>query len=124
MSENRCRYTHYPMLQTRCPKRRGACGRKARPCGGWSCQDFELEPYQLTTLLEACRCLDTIELAEAAIRKEGVTIPGRYGPKANPACQTATQNRIVFSRLLREIGLDALADEAVRPKPLYAGRRR
>ena len=87
-------------------------------------QDFELEPHQLTLLLEACRCLDTIELAEAAIRRDGVTIPGRYGPKSNPACQVATQNRVVCSRLLREIGLDSLVDESVRPKPLYAGRRR
>ena len=124
MSENRPLYA-LPRAADAVPKPPRTL--KAKGQGLWRAvvQDFELEPYQLATLLEACRCLDTIELAEAAIRKEGVTIAGRFGPKANPACQTATQNRIVYSRLLRELGLDSILDtEASRPKPLYSGRRR
>ena len=86
-------------------------------------EDFELEPYQLKMLFEACRCLDTIEAAERAIRKYGVTVNGKFGLKSNPACQTATQNRTVYARLMRELGLDAIDVEAARPTPLYGGRR-
>ena len=52
-------------------------------------------------------------------------IHGRFGSKAHPLTSVEKDNKTVFSRLLREIGLDAIADtEAARPKLLYAGRRR
>ena len=86
---------------------------------------FELEGYQLESLRLACEALDRIEDARLAIQKHGLVIEGRLGVKANPACDVEKNNKTIFARLLREIGLDAILDaEATRPKPLYSGRRR
>ena len=86
---------------------------------------FELEDYQLETLRLVCECLDRIEECRQVIKKEGLMIHGRFGSKAHPLTSVEKDNKTVFSRLLREIGLDAIADtEAARPKLLYAGRRR
>ena len=86
---------------------------------------FQLEDYQLVTLRLAAECLDRIEDARLAIQKHGLVIEGRLGVKANPACEVEKNNKTIYARLVREIGLDAILDEAAsRPKPLYAGRRR
>jgi hypothetical protein len=86
---------------------------------------FELEPYQLETLRLAAEALDRIEDARAVIQQHGIVITGRFGLKGNPACEIEKNNKTLYARLMREIGLDALVDtEASRPKPLYAGRRR
>jgi hypothetical protein len=58
------------------------------------------------------------------IHREGLMVAGRFGNRAHPLTSVEKDNKTIFARLLREIGLDALADEAVRPKPLYGGRRR
>jgi phage terminase small subunit len=86
--------------------------------------DLELEPYQLATLRLACECLDRIDAARLAIQEHGLVIAGRFGLKSNPACDLETKNKVVYARLMREIGLDALEMDAARPKPLYSGRRR
>jgi P27 family predicted phage terminase small subunit len=88
-------------------------------------EGFELEPYQMQTLRLACECLDRIEACRQVLQREGLMLQGRFGAKAHPLTSVEKDNKTVFARLLREIGLDAMVDsEATRPKPLYGGRRR
>lgn len=68
---------------------------------------FELDAHHIETLKLACDCIDRIETARAALARDGDIIKDRYGcPKAHPAARMLEQNKIVYSRLLRELKLD------------------
>jgi phage terminase small subunit len=124
MTDNRPLYA-IPRSPEQAPKPPRTLKAKGKALWGMVVADFELEGYQLETLRLACEALDRIEQARVAIQQYGLVIEGRFGPKSNPACEIEKNNKTIYARLMRELGLDAIADsEAARPKPLYGGRRR
>jgi phage terminase small subunit len=65
------------------------------------------ESHDLERLLMACKCLDDIQVAEQEIKTNGVFIKDRYGqPKEHVACKVIRDCRIIFCRIIRELGLD------------------
>lgn len=89
----------------RCPHNLGVAGRLFwRNVLG----EFEIFDYHQLRLLEgACQCWDRIIEARATIKKEGMYFTDRFGqPKEHPAHATERNNKILMSRLLREINLD------------------
>lgn len=124
MAENRSLYA-LPRADVEVPKPPRSLKAKGKALWCVVVEAFELEPYQLETLRLACEALDRVEEARSVIAQHGLVIAGRFGLKSNPACDIEKDNKTLYARLMREIGLDAILDtEATRPKPLYAGRRR
>jgi len=68
---------------------------------------FELEnvaEWELLTL--AATCLDRIDDARKHIAENGVVKTSVGGsPKTNPACSVERDNKILFCRILRELGI-------------------
>lgn len=70
-------------------------------------QAFELDEHHLAGLSLAADCLDRIQTAKDALRKDGDFVLDRYGQKKeHPAARTLRENKVVFSRLIRELKLD------------------
>ena len=67
---------------------------------------FELEPHHYAILERACEAMDRLRQAQAAIAADGITVEGRFGPKAHPAISIERDNRTAFLRAVRELGLD------------------
>ena len=68
--------------------------------------DYELEGHHIKILITAGECWDRITLARERIKKEGAYGKDRFGtPKSHPALADERNNRIVFSRLIRELNL-------------------
>jgi phage terminase small subunit len=69
--------------------------------------DYQLEPHRLKLLKMACECWDESEKARQELAESGLTFKDKSGQvKAHPANKIATDNRILFARLLREMRLD------------------
>ena len=75
---------------------------------------FELEPHHRSILERALEALDRLRQAQAAIDRDGITVQGRFGPKAHPATALERDSRIAYLRAIRELGLD-LEAPASRP---------
>ena len=85
--------------------------------------EYQLEPHHVSLLDQAAKCLDRIEAARAILDKNGVVVLDRFGcPKQHPAMNVELQNKITFSRLLRELNLDTEAPTESRP-PRIGGSR-
>ena len=82
--------------------------------------DYLLEDSHHLKLLEnACQCLDRISQARRHLRKNGCFFKDRFGQmKENPAGKSERDNKILFSRLLRELNLDTEAPRESRPPAL------
>jgi P27 family predicted phage terminase small subunit len=76
--------------------------------------DFELETHHLTILAAACEAMDRMSAARAQIAADGITVDGRYGPRAHPAIAIERDSRTAMLRAIRELGLD-LEAPASRP---------
>ena len=84
--------------------------------------NYELEDHHLEILSQACHCLDRIEEARQKIEKDGDYILDRFGIlKPHPALKTEEKNKVIFARLIRELGLDIEpgSGEIGRPPGLY-----
>lgn len=78
------------------------------------------EAHDLERLRLACTTLDDIEEAEKAIRAEGRYLKNRFGElRENPALKTVRDSRVVFCRIVRELGLDLEDAPESRPPRLY-----
>lgn len=78
---------------------------------------YELEPHHLRLLESACGCWDRIVEARTALRKDGALVPDRFGQiKEHPAAKAERDNKGLFMRLVRELGLDLTTDEAPRAR--------
>jgi len=65
------------------------------------------DSYDIERLLMAAKTLDEISIAEVAMKKTGMFIKDRYGSlREHPACKTIRDNKIIFCRIIRELGLD------------------
>ena len=86
-------------------------------------QEFVLDEHHLKILSLAATNWDRAEDARAAIAKHGLTFEDRFGaPHARPEVKIANDATIVFSRLIRELGLDVAPPDDVRP-PRMSGRK-
>lgn len=72
-------------------------------------------PGDLEVLRLACESLDVCERAPKDL-EHGLTIDGRYGPRAHPSLAIARDQYGLAARLLRQLDLDA-------PEPTPPNRR-
>lgn len=87
-------------------------------------KNFELEEFHVELLAQGCWALQRCEEARAIVDKAGMTYvdtkSGRCFP--NPATTIEKDNRVIFTRIIRELGLDLADTQAARP-PTRAGRK-
>ncbi len=106
-------------------KRRPPAHFSARAKKWWAkiLRDYVLEDHHIALLRLACENLDRAEAAREEIAKNGLVYIDRFNaPKPNPAVVIARDAAVTFSRLVRELNLDAGdLPEAPRP-PAIAGR--
>ena len=68
---------------------------------------YELESHHIKLLILAAEAWDRCCQAREAITKHGLFINDRYGSmKINPACNVERDSKIIFARLIRELGFD------------------
>ncbi len=79
---------------------------------------FDFRPDELTTLEQALLQLDRAAEARAAVARDGDYVPGRFGPKPHPGLGIERNALLMYSRLIRMLGLPADAEAVVRPAPL------
>lgn len=87
-------------------------------------RDYVLEEnHELELLAQACGCLDRISEAQEEVKAKGSYFNDRFGqPKAHPGLHEERNQRILFCRLIRELGLDIESEAYTRPKrPAYSG---
>ncbi len=71
---------------------------------------YELEDHHWRLLILAGECWDRVAQAREVLDRVGVTYLDRFGaPRPRPEVAVERDNRIVFARLVREVGLDATA---------------
>jgi len=82
---------------------------------------YELESHHVKLLLLAAEAWDRISQARKEIKKHGLLTKDRYGGlRANPATAIERDNKILFARLIRELGFDLEKNsENNRPPRLY-----
>ncbi len=79
-----------------------------------------VESHDLERLEMACHCLDEIQEAKKIIKKEGRFIMNRFQEKReHPASKAIRENKIIFCRIIRELGLDLVEPEDSRPRRRY-----
>ncbi len=86
-------------------------------------RSYELEDHDLAILAAACEAADRAAAARVEIDRDGITIEGRYGRRANPAIQIERDSRLSMLKALRELGLNAEPAAEPRPLPAQRGRR-
>lgn len=67
---------------------------------------YDLEPWHVRVLVEALQSLDRAEQARRQLDKEGLTVAGRFGPRAHPLLNVERDHRASFARLMKQLGLD------------------
>ena len=74
--------------------------------------DYELESQHIKILIQAGETWDRLLQAREQIEKDGAYFTDRFGaPRCHPALSEERSNRVVFSRLIRELNLtEAPAD--------------
>lgn len=86
--------------------------------------DFELEDWQLAILRSACESADRVAEARAEVKRDGITVEGRFGPRAHPALAVERDSRTALLRALRELSLDASSAEKYARPASIVGRYR
>ena len=85
--------------------------------------EYQLESHHVRLLTLACESWDRCTEARKILAEEGVTYIDRFGaPRQHPACAIERDNKISFSRLLRELGLDLAEIEPLKP-PIISAKR-
>ena len=81
-------------------------------------EHFDLEEHHERLLQAAAECWDRLQQAREVLSKEGIVVPGRYGPRAHPAVAIERDSRVAFVRVLRELDLDGEPGPDPRPPRL------
>jgi hypothetical protein len=66
---------------------------------------YDLREDELRILEEAVRALDRAAEARDQLCKDGLIIPGRFGPRAHPAQAIENSAALRAAKLLRQLGL-------------------
>ena len=70
-------------------------------------KEYELEIHHEKLLIQSAECLDRIEQAKAEILRDGLTVPTKDGGiKSHPCVNIEKDNKILFVRIIRELGFD------------------
>jgi phage terminase small subunit len=78
------------------------------------------DAHALKQLELASGCLDQIKEAEAVLKSDGLFTLNRYSVRVeNPAAESARKNKVIFCRIIRELGLDLDGNEGSRPRRQY-----
>lgn len=78
------------------------------------------DAHDLKRLELAAGCLDEIAGAEVILKSDGYFVLNRYGMRVeNPAAKSIRDNKIIFCRIVRELGLDLSGTEDSRPRRQY-----
>lgn len=78
------------------------------------------ESHDLERLYLGCRCLDEIAEDEKVVKAEGRFIEDRFKQKReHPAAKSIRDNKIIFLRIVRELGLDISSPTDSRPPRQY-----
>jgi len=89
----------------------------------WRCtlREFDLtEAHHLELLEQAASTLDRIEQARDQLEQDGGYFVDRWQqPKPHPALAVEKDNKVLFARLVRELGLDLTEPTDSRPPRQY-----
>lgn len=76
---------------------------------------FELSETETKLLRECCRLLDECESLREALTEQGVTVLGSQGQtRVNPAIGELRQHRLALGRLLGQLRLPDVSDDALK----------
>jgi P27 family predicted phage terminase small subunit len=80
--------------------------------------EYELiETHDLERLAMACKCLDNLTAAEDRVNNDGMFIKNRYGNIVEHAgLKTIKDMRLLFVKIIRELGLDLAVPESRPPR--------
>ena len=78
------------------------------------------DSHDITRLDMACGCLDEIAADEARVKVEGAFVSDRFQQvKEHPARRAIRENKALFLKIVRELGLDLVAPSEDRPRRQY-----
>jgi len=76
--------------------------------------------HDLERLQQACECLDVIREAKEKVEADGNFIRDRFMQiREHPGLKTIRDFRILFCRIIRELGLDSENPQESRPPRIY-----
>lgn len=62
-------------------------------------------PTDYALMILAAECLDTAASARDEIKKQGMVVPTKHSFKTNPLVAVEGNNKLVFLRLIRQLGI-------------------
>lgn len=102
------------MTTERAPRSPAGLGPRGRKFWRETVSKYELSGPEFELLAETCRVLDRIAELDALVAEQGAMVPGSAGqPVLHPAISEARQQRLVLSRLVRQLALPDETDPAV-----------
>ena len=83
--------------------------------------EFSLtDSHDLERLGMAAKCLDDLAEAEQRVRLDGMFAVNRYGNTIeHPGLKVIRDTRLLFVKIIRELGLDIVNPQETRPPRLY-----
>ena len=83
--------------------------------------EFQLvDSHDLERLSMCAKCLDVIHEAETRLSVDGLFVENRYGTSTeHPGCKMVRDNKLLFVKIIRELGLDLNTAEPSRPPRQY-----
>lgn len=86
-------------------------------------REFELDSHHRLLLQAAAESWDAAQAARQIVARDGRTVVDRYQQiKPHPMLAEERQNKVVFARLIRELGLDVEPPKESRP-PRHGGQK-
>jgi hypothetical protein len=67
--------------------------------------EFDMDEHDLVLLREICRTADGLDALQVAVDRDGVLDESTQGRRAHPALVELRQQRIVFARLVAQLGI-------------------
>ncbi|OLT08689.1 hypothetical protein BJF77_12040 [Kocuria sp. CNJ-770] len=89
------------------PRAPRGLGEKSRELWRRTVREYELTDAELVVLGEACRVLHIVEQLEEIVEAKGFMASSSQGLRTHPAVVEQRQQRLLLSRLLRELRLPA-----------------
>jgi len=88
-------------------------------------KEFDLESHHIKLLQSACESWDRMTQARDLLKVEGITFIDRHGHiRPHPAVNIERDSRALFARLVRELGLDVVEPDEVRPPRIQGNNQR
>jgi hypothetical protein len=80
---------------------------------------YDLDEHELALLREAVRVVDTLNMLDDAVKRDGAML----GDKVHPALVEARQGRLVLARILAALRLPEGTETSTRPQRRGGARR-